>query len=156
MKWLHMDDFLQMSYLPYSLTRVSDDAVVSHFFLGTPISSIVWILFSWGIVARYWMLSYNLIFRPVDYINNFAIVQYLPVTYWAFLQFINEKSLKHSVVCLAAAYWPIDGVCLMKSVYGWSSMRRFVKIARGTRRPSVDFRSLIGVCLPTFKKILIV
>lgn len=129
---------------------------VTFFFLGTPISSIVWILFSWGIVARYWMLSYNLIFRPVDYINNFAIVEYLPVTYWAFLQFINEKSLKHSVVCLAAAYWPIDGVCLMKPVYGWSSMRRFVKIARGTRRPSVDFWSSIGVCLPTFKKILIV
>lgn len=39
-----------------------------------------------------------------------------------------RTSLLHGVVCLTAAYRPIDGICLEQFVYGRSSNSRFIKI----------------------------
>lgn len=40
-----------------------------------------------------------------------------------------RKSLLHGIVCLTAAYRPIDGICLEQFVYGRSSNSRFIKIS---------------------------
>lgn len=61
-------------------------------------------------------------------------------------------SLQHGVVPLAADYRPIDCRCLTLFIHRRSSLSQFVKIVPKTSRPSVDFRSSIGVCRPTCNK----